>query len=271
MKVKVRKIDLSADEFIAGVIGLGPELLGTYWAINLLVYSSGRTIDDDDPRLFAMLGVHRNRLARLISDLEIRGKLQRNGNQIGVKRALNEIEKAEKRIISRQMNGALGGRPKGKQDDTEPNGSPTKKLSLTTTTNYHHQEEDSPPITPLAGGDVKSQRTASNGRTRGSRLPPDWQPSVEDREFAIECGLEPDNAAAEFRDYWLSEGGARAAKLDWSRTFRNRCRQLQRSPPNGRYREQPSTGRSRSPSIVDAARSLIDRMRVADGRSDEDG
>lgn len=61
---------------------------------------------------------------------------------------------------------------------------------------------------------------------RGSRLSADWQPNAEDREFARQCGLDVERTAAEFRDYWVAVAGAKGVKLDWSATFRNRCRAL---------------------------------------------
>jgi hypothetical protein len=61
-------------------------------------------------------------------------------------------------------------------------------------------------------------------KTRGHRLPEDWQPSPEDRSFAVSLGLDPDWVAPKFRDYWHSKPGQAGVKLDWSKTFRNWCR-----------------------------------------------
>lgn len=61
---------------------------------------------------------------------------------------------------------------------------------------------------------------------RGTRLAPDWRPSQEDWEFASHLGLDPEAAADEFRDYWCAVPGGKGRKLDWSATFRNRCREL---------------------------------------------
>jgi hypothetical protein len=80
---------------------------------------------------------------------------------------------------------------------------------------------------------------ASNGRAKPRRrISPDWQPSERDCEFALECGLDPDTTAEEFRDYWLGCGQPHA---DWSATFRNRCRTLTAEPRvNGfRHRKSP--------------------------------
>lgn len=61
------------------------------------------------------------------------------------------------------------------------------------------------------------------------RMPRDWQPTPEDATFARDLGLDPNDVLDEFRDYWLSITGHRGVKagLDgWSRTWRNRCREV---------------------------------------------
>lgn len=65
---------------------------------------------------------------------------------------------------------------------------------------------------------------------RGHRLPADWTPSPEARQFAIGLGLEPDVVAEGFRDYWLDKPGAAARKIDWSGTWRNWCRRTAERP-----------------------------------------
>jgi uncharacterized protein YdaU (DUF1376 family) len=59
---------------------------------------------------------------------------------------------------------------------------------------------------------------------RASRLPIDWTPSVADRAFARDLGLDPDKVAANFRDYWHGVPGAKGTKADWPATWRNKCR-----------------------------------------------
>jgi len=75
---------------------------------------------------------------------------------------------------------------------------------------------------------------------RGARLPPTWGPTPEDACFAAQMGLDPDDAAAEFRDYWIGVPGAKGCKLDWSATFRNSCRmQAKRKRPGKAEPAQP--------------------------------
>ena len=111
---------------------------------------------------------------------------------------------------------------------------------------------ESPPTPPPSPTDVHStgaaehERTAGSRTMRGTRLAADWQPCAELRTFAEHCGLNPDEAAAEFRDYWAGVPGAKGRKLDWDATFRNRCRdRAGRRPGNGLARSggsRPSTG-----------------------------
>ena len=55
-------------------------------------------------------------------------------------------------------------------------------------------------------------------RQRGSRLPADWQPSDEDVAYCQKerPDLQWQRVAENFRDYWLAQAGAKAAKLNWA-------------------------------------------------------
>jgi len=72
---------------------------------------------------------------------------------------------------------------------------------------------------------------------KGHRLPEDWAPSRADCAFAAELGLDADEVAAEFRDYWNGVPGARGRKLDWSATFRNSVRMQAKRRPQRRQPE----------------------------------
>jgi hypothetical protein len=75
-----------------------------------------------------------------------------------------------------------------------------------------------------------------------SRLPEDWQPSAEDREFALKLGLNDRQVlilADGFRDYWLGPKAKHGGlKVDWPRTWRERVRnyvlhKAEKDAPNG--------------------------------------
>ena len=65
-------------------------------------------------------------------------------------------------------------------------------------------------------------------------MPPGWQPSADERQFAAKLGLDPERILAEFRDYWAGVPGRQGTKLDWPATWRNRCRDIaKKAPRNG--------------------------------------
>lgn len=68
------------------------------------------------------------------------------------------------------------------------------------------------------------------GRKRGVRLDPDWQPDEELRQFARDHTVDPDALRAEFVDYWIAIPGQRGCKTadrGWPATWRNRVRQIE--------------------------------------------
>lgn len=65
----------------------------------------------------------------------------------------------------------------------------------------------------------------------GTRLPPTWEPSAEDHDFARRERPDLDLAAelAKFRDHWAACPGRAGVKADWSATWRNWIRRA--DPP----------------------------------------
>lgn len=161
---KIRRIDFSPDEWIAGIAGMLPEDQGIYWLICSLIYSSGGPIQSDDPRLKSLCGCHGNKLNAILVRLENSGKILRNGPEIDQKRCRNELEKAQKRSRNALENGQKGGRKLSEtntetsdnNDIVEPAGFSPPNPSRTRTINYqlstiNHQLKESP-LTPPRGG-----------------------------------------------------------------------------------------------------------------------
>lgn len=80
----------------------------------------------------------------------------------------------------------------------------------------------------------------SNGKSAGSRLPADWQPSSADLDYAEAHGLQ-DHALGEeierFRNYWTAKSGANARKRDWAATWRNWVLSPLRKPQKSDWRK----------------------------------
>jgi len=124
---------------------------------------------------------------------------------------------------------------------------------------------DVDPGTPGGESHEADASSTTAGRTlRGTRLALDWYPSDAERAFAGGLGLDAEQVAAEFRDYWHAVPGQRGRKLDWAATFRNRCRALAGSGGRGR---PPGGDGTRRPAgtagIAGAAARVIARRGLA--------
>jgi hypothetical protein len=113
---------------------------------------------------------------------------------------------------------------------------------------------------PDATADAKPDATdhakpdATPGRSRKSRrsdvstrITADWQPTATDRLEAQRRGLDPDEAATAFRDYFLGLSGPDALSPDWSARFRTWCRRELNSPSRQRHMTMAVRG-GRAPS-----------------------
>jgi uncharacterized protein YdaU (DUF1376 family) len=112
--MKIRRIDFSPDEFIAGTMELSDAECGLYWRLCSLIYSRGRSVSRDELR--AVSPSHGNAFNALLRRLIAIGKVIGNDADLIVKRCGNELEKAEKRIRKLRENGEKGGRPTSKSN-----------------------------------------------------------------------------------------------------------------------------------------------------------
>jgi hypothetical protein len=91
---------------------------------------------------------------------------------------------------------------------------------------------------PLEGGAGAPATDGNSKSKKGTRLPDEWEPSVDDIRAAYADGLTKDEARREFEkftDYWRGKPGAGGVKLDWRATFRNWMR---KAADDKREREQ---------------------------------
>jgi uncharacterized protein YdaU (DUF1376 family) len=106
-------------------------------------------------------------------------------------------------------NGKLGGRPKKTQSVSNGNPMETQiKPKITLTNNQEPITNNYKPITKIE---------------RATRLPDDWQPSDDMIQFCLQerPDLDWKFVSDGFRDYWISQAGAKGRKADWSATWRN--------------------------------------------------
>jgi len=109
--VKVRRIDFSPDEWLAGTLELSGLDRGVYITLCALIYSRGENISEK--LVISHCNDHGNRVRASLDRLEKAGKIVRNGLEIVQKRCRKELEIAQKRVEKASENGRLGNQIKG--------------------------------------------------------------------------------------------------------------------------------------------------------------
>lgn len=137
--MKPRRIDFSPGDWIGGTLELSLEEEGLYIRICALIWSRGERITDD--LLKASTTAHGNKINALLDSLHSKGKITRNGREIGQKRAENELENAWNRVRKASENGAKGGRPNGL---AKAAGSAAVKATSTTTSTIKEEAPHTP-------------------------------------------------------------------------------------------------------------------------------
>ena len=75
------------------------------------------------------------------------------------------------------------------------------------------EQEEIPPLIPPKGGETV---TKVERKAKGTRLPEDWCHDIKHEHLAKEMGVNLFDELMKFRDYWASEG---RAKANWNATF----------------------------------------------------
>lgn len=84
------------------------------------------------------------------------------------------------------------------------------------------------------GDRERKKETSLREVKKGTRIPESWELTEPLRAYAVLHGVDPEKAAHEFINYWLSRTKD-ATKLNWDRTFENRILELQ---DQGKFRLQ---------------------------------
>lgn len=110
------------------------------------------------------------------------------------------------------------------------------------------------------------EQAAKEPRSRGTRLPQDWQPSPADLDFIARerPDLDPDAVAANFRDFWHAKTGQNATKADWGATWRVWVRR-QDPPRNARAGPPKGHSVSKTGAFLEALNQAIDQAETGNG------
>jgi ribosomal protein L19E len=94
------------------------------------------------------------------------------------------------------------------------------------------------------GETEESRGEAEKRQRRATRLPTNWEPSLEEITFCktTRPDLDLKITIDGFRDYWLAVAGSKGSKLDWTATWRNWVRNQRNLP---RYGTETEKDRSR--------------------------
>lgn len=162
---KVRKIDFSPDEFLAGIAGMTPVQGHVYWVVCSLIYSSRRAILADDDRLFAIVKADPRSIRAAIGELVAKGKIERqDGGDLMVRRCRDELERGLRRIQEAAENGSKGGRPRAtneeNQPDTKPEAFPAEKLSPSPSPSSLSMSREGAGVIPFPGSEADQDQAA---------------------------------------------------------------------------------------------------------------
>ena len=134
--MKVRKVDFSPDEYIAGVGNiLRADEQGVYWMICAMIYSAGGPIQEDEKlyeRLAKLCRMRRPDAQRTVEKLivEYQKLIRTNDGKLSQTRVEAELNRATNRIQTARENGLKGGRPPKKNKRLpKPGGFSRGKLS----------------------------------------------------------------------------------------------------------------------------------------------
>jgi uncharacterized protein YdaU (DUF1376 family) len=211
-------------DFLDGTIGLCLETKGAYAIVLDLIYMRDGRLADDARYIAGQLGCSVRKWTAIRKELVEKGKIQCLDGIISNFRADYLTEESRKY----------------QDNQREIAGLPRKNNAL----------RQPKPSQSESEAELKKEKTTSSPK-KGARLADDWLPSKDDLSFAAERGFtvqETNDAAIEFRNYWLAEAGQRARKLNWSLTFRNRIIELAKrrssqagKPSAGGHRQKPAS------------------------------
>ncbi|GAN55234.1 hypothetical protein [Tanticharoenia sakaeratensis] len=174
-------------------------------------------------QLGAVLGCGEKEAAKLLGELADNGVFSRTDDGVIYSRRMVR-DKAVSDEAS--ANGKMGGNPRLKRGvNPHPKGEQTAPLI--------HQEAEAEAEADTSLRSVGADDAPKPKSVRASRLPADWQPDPEQRQYALDHGVDPGREAENFREYWLAKAGQSATKTDWGLTWRSWVRRSAERGPQG--------------------------------------
>jgi hypothetical protein len=139
--------------------------------------------------------------------------------------------------------------------------------------NLHPTPAESAPVTVLEPTANQQKKTSSSSGARATRIPDDFAVTPEMAEWArreVPALIAAGRGKSEtdrFRDYWAAEGGQRARKVDWVKTWHNWMRRADddlAGRPQQRSAPQKATTNDRVQQAIEAGKRV---QAMLDGES----
>lgn len=201
-----------AQDFLIGVQGMGPDMIGAYIVILDLIYARGGELHRDDRHLAGVLGCSVRLATSLTNRLLEAEKIALENGVITNLRAKNELR--QQRELSERRSRAQRERRENEAASNEINDIATQAYNLEASLEEKRREDKE-----ISTGVLTKK--AAEKQKRGTRLPDDFKP---DQDWSKASGLSREMLVEEFhkfRDYWQSKSGKDATKIDWQATWRN--------------------------------------------------
>jgi hypothetical protein len=204
-------------KWLTGTFCLSNEQRGVYIQVVAVIMDRGEC-PADYRYLGRVCNLRSHCVKRIIGELIEAGKLVESGAKLHQNRAETERELALSLTERQRLKALKGWRTKHIADanwQSQPQPQPQQEGLGRNGRVYQQPQESSP---------ASLSDKSDNAAKKGSRLPPDWEPSDIQAAYARRLGLDPLRTAADFRDYWLSKPGKDGIKLEWDRTWQTWCR-----------------------------------------------
>lgn len=204
---------------------------GAYLLLLMAMWRAGGKLPRDDKRIAALAKLSASDWA------EIKPTIMEfftvSGGSISHKRLVAEMAKYETVVEKRSKAGKASAAKKANENNEEASTHVEHVLNTCSHNQNHNQNH------------LKKENTTYSPK-KGTRLDPEWEPSPEDRVFALKH-LTPEgftHEADQFRDYWIAKPGAAGVKLDWPATWRGWCRRAGKGSAMAQGKNARASGRS---------------------------